>query len=204
MKTLYRLMTLGLLTISLASCVNSGGTTSAANNGGTAESPAAPVVKKSSKEKVIEYFQSYGSYSDGSYLLGSSRSEVSDGYTFKYTVVESYTPKDDSFMLVGNTDVTKDSSTVSYMGAVGFNWGIFEEGTFITDVEAGSSKALFVLSNVTFESDAQLKSCTITLKESNFSSSFSTSTLLSSGKTAINSLNLAIRHFNSLGLPSLR
>jgi hypothetical protein len=46
---------------------------------------------------------------------------VSDGYTFKYTVVESYTPKDDSFMLVGNTDVTKDSSTVSYMGAVGFN-----------------------------------------------------------------------------------
>lgn len=207
MKTLYRLTLLGVLALSLASCVNSGGTASQTAGGGTGGGTGGnttPVVSKSDKQKVIDYFESNGTLSDGAYLVGAKTSDTDDGYSFVYSVVESYTPSDDSFMLIGNTDVTKNSTTVSYMGAVGFNWGSFDSGTFLSDVEISSYKALFRLTNLTFASDAEVDSYTITLTKSSFPSSFSTSTLLNSGKTAVNSLNLAIRFYDKLGLPSLR
>jgi hypothetical protein len=193
----------------LASCTNGG--TSIASTGGNGgggytpvtQSSAAPSV--SSKQKVINYLKSNGSYSNGEYMLGGSSTSTSDGYTFQQTLYFSYSPSEDKFNLVGEMIGTKSGSSleVTWLGGATFYWGSYKSGTFLSDYEAGSYQAIYSLNTITFASDNEISACHYHQEKYTFSDSFDFDTIKSGLELATKEFNKAVTYYNSFSLPAL-
>jgi hypothetical protein len=197
MKKMWALVSI-LSAISLLGCTNSTTTSTNQNNGGGTYSQnngggntPTPTTSVSEKTKVINYFKSKGTYSDGDYLIAETTPSSNDTYYYTKIDMLIYSPSKETFGVVWSYASTKKSTgnKTSMMAASSFSWGSYDYGTFFFDLSAGSYETIYSLSSLSFESDGEIDNCKYTVTKDTFS--WSSSELKEFASTCLKGYNEA-------------
>jgi hypothetical protein len=209
-KYLLPLMSLFLLASCTSGTTTGGASTStpassARTSSYTPVAPSSPIPTKSDKQKVIDYVEGHGSLSSGDYLVSKGSKWNSNGHYYTEVVFLSYSPDDDTFNLVGQTQGATSDGTVmmTLLGGAKFSWGSYKLGFFLADYEYENYEAVYTMSKITFSSDGSIVSNTFNQSKLTFPDSFDSDVLKKGVSLAGEEINHAVAFYNTLSLPSL-